>query len=207
MCFTGSIQPLYMANVGWWNHLRSFAFSIPRVKGDLEIWLNAFFITSVSTPLRERLLRFLRWRCSSLQEKDSLCGVLDLCRYIVSSSSLEKTSELEGDRFCCARWSCFFKSSISRCMALSSSCSWDTWPFLRKSLPSVDGMYTAFLIVLLISFVFKVKEIIQLMNICGLRLTRTYLMWTWSCHIIHYTLLIHKFFPQTTPIVGSQFIA
>ena len=117
---TGSIRPLYMANVDWWNH----AFSIPRVKGDLQIWLNAFFITSVPTPLREGLLRFLQWRCSSSQEKDLLGGVLDLCLYIVSSSSLEETSKLEGDRFCCTRWSFFFKSSISRCMALSSPCSW-----------------------------------------------------------------------------------
>ena len=50
-CSTGSVRPLYMANVGWWNHLGSFAFSIPHVKGDLEIWLNTFFITSVPTPL------------------------------------------------------------------------------------------------------------------------------------------------------------
>ena len=122
-CSTGSVRPLYMANVGSWNRLGSFAFFIPRVNDDLEIWLNAFFITSVPTPLREGLLRFLRWRCSSSQEKDSLGGVLDLCLYIVSSSSLEGTLELEGDRLCCARRSCFFKSSISHCMALSSPCS------------------------------------------------------------------------------------
>ena len=66
---------------------------------------------------------------------DSLGGVLDLYLYIVSSSSLEETSELEGDRFCWAWQSCFFKSSISRCMALSSFRSWDTWPFLQKPLP------------------------------------------------------------------------
>ena len=32
----------------------------------------------------------------------------------------------------------------------------------------VDGMYTAFLIILFISFTFKLKEIIRLLNICGL---------------------------------------
>ena len=32
----------------------------------------------------------------------------------------------------------------------------------------VDGMYIAFLIILFISFMFKLKEIIRLMNICGL---------------------------------------
>ena len=69
----------------------------------------------------------------------------------------------------------------------------------------VDGMYTAFLIVLPISFMFKVEEIIWLINICGLCLMRTCLMWTWSCHTIYYTLLMHKFSPQTAPIVGSRF--
>ena len=78
-CSIGSARPLYMANVGWWKRLGSFAFSIPHAKGDLEIWLKAFFITSVPTPLREGLLRFLLWSCSSLQEKDSLDGVLDCC--------------------------------------------------------------------------------------------------------------------------------
>ena len=78
-CSTGSVRPLYIANVGWWKHLGSFAFSIPRVKGDLEIWLKDFFITSVPTPLRDGLLRFLSWRCSSSQEKYSLGGVLDRC--------------------------------------------------------------------------------------------------------------------------------
>ena len=79
-CSTGSVRPLYMANVGWWKRLGIFAFSIPRVKGDLEIWLKAFFIISVPTPLLDGLLRFLLWRCSSSQEKDSLGGVLD--RYL-----------------------------------------------------------------------------------------------------------------------------
>ena len=69
----------------------------------------------------------------------------------------------------------------------------------------VDGMYIVFLIVLLISFSFKVEEIIWLMNIRGFPLMRTCLMWTWSCHIVCYTLLIHKFSPQTAPIVRSQF--
>ena len=36
-CSTEFVQPLYMANVGWWNRLGSFAFFIPRVKGDFEI--------------------------------------------------------------------------------------------------------------------------------------------------------------------------
>ena len=136
-CSIGSVRPLYMANVGWWNRLGSFSFSIPHVNGDLEIWLNAFFITLVPTPLWEGLLRFFWRRCFSSQEKDSLGGVLDLCLYMVSSSSLEQTSELEGDHFCCARQSCFFKSSISCYMALLAPCSWATWSFLQKLLPPV----------------------------------------------------------------------
>ena len=36
-CSTRSVWPLYMTNVGWWKRLGSFAFSIHRVKGDLEI--------------------------------------------------------------------------------------------------------------------------------------------------------------------------
>ena len=36
-CSTGSIQPLYMVNVGGWNRRGSLALSILRVKGDLEI--------------------------------------------------------------------------------------------------------------------------------------------------------------------------
>ena len=78
-CSTGSVRPLYMANVGWWKRLGSFAFSIPRVKGDLEIWLRAFFITLVPTPLSDGLLRFLLWRFFFSQEKDSLSGVPDCC--------------------------------------------------------------------------------------------------------------------------------
>ena len=42
-----------MSNVGWWKCLGSFALCIPRVKGDFEIWLKTFFITSFPTPLRE----------------------------------------------------------------------------------------------------------------------------------------------------------
>ena len=75
---------------------KKFCLFYPPCKGWLRNWLNAFFITSVPTPLWEGLLRFLWWRCSFSQEKDSLDGVLDLCLYIVSSSSLEETLELEG---------------------------------------------------------------------------------------------------------------
>ena len=130
-CFTASVRPLYMVNVGWLKRLGSFAFSIPRVKGDLEIWLRAFFITLVPTPLPDGLLCLLLWRCSSSPKKDSLGGVPDRCLQLVSfSSSLEEISELEGDCFRCAWRSRFFKSSISRCITFSSTCSCIAWPFL-----------------------------------------------------------------------------
>ena len=69
-----------------------------------------------------------------------------------------------------------------------------TFP-LKTASTCVDGMYTAFLIGLLISYTFKVEEIIRLMNIPRFRLMRTCSMRTWPCHIVPYTLLMHKFFP------------
>ena len=50
---------------------------------------------------------------------------------------IKRTLELERYRFCCARQSCLFKSSISCCMAFSSPCPWAAWPFLRYPLPPV----------------------------------------------------------------------
>ena len=46
----------------------------------------------------------------------------------------------------------------------------------------VNGMHTAFLIVLMISFMFKIEKLILLTNISRFRLMRACLMWTWSCH-------------------------
>ena len=43
--------------------------------------------------------------------------------------------EAGGDRLYYARWICFFKSSIFRCMALLSSRLWETWLLLRKPPP------------------------------------------------------------------------
>ena len=116
---------------------RKFCLFYPSCKGWLRNLAQRLFHNVNSYSFARELLRFLRWRCSSSKEKDSLGGVLDLFLYIVSSSSLEKTSELEGDRFCCTRWSCFFKSSISCCMALLLSRSWGMWLLLQKPLPLV----------------------------------------------------------------------
>ena len=77
-CSTGFIRPLYMVNVGWVNCRGSLPPSILRVKGDLEIWLSALLIASLSRLLEDELL-FLRSRwTSSSYEKDSLGRVLDL---------------------------------------------------------------------------------------------------------------------------------
>ena len=46
----------------------------------------------------------------------------------------------------------------------------------------VDGMHTVFLIVLTISFTFKIEKLILLTNISRFCLMRACLMWTWSCH-------------------------
>ena len=53
----------------------------------------------------------------------------------------------------------------------------------------VDGMHIAFLIVLMISFTFKIEKLILLTNISRLRLMRACLMWTWSYHdeLLYYT--------------------
>ena len=47
----------------------------------------------------------------------------------------------------------------------------------------MGGMYTTFLIVFPISFMFKIEEIILLMNVRKFHLMRICLMWTWSYHI------------------------
>ena len=60
-CSTGSIQPLYMVNVGGWNRRGSLALSILRVKGDLEIWFNALLIALLPKPLWGRLLYLRLW--------------------------------------------------------------------------------------------------------------------------------------------------
>ena len=70
----------------------------------------------------------------------------------------------------------------------------------------MGGMYTVFLIFFLISFTFEIKEIILLMKVHRFHLMRTCLMWSWSSHIEPLYLLMHKFFPQTVPIIGSQFL-
>ena len=67
-----------MVNVGWVNRQGSLPPSILRMKGDLEIWLNARLIASFPRPLEDGILFLLLWWQSSLYKKDSLEGVLDL---------------------------------------------------------------------------------------------------------------------------------
>ena len=56
-----------------------------------------------------------------------------------------------------------------------------TFP-LKTASTHVDGMHTAFLIVLTISFTFKIEKLILLTNISRFRLMRACLMWIWSCY-------------------------
>ena len=72
---------------------------------------------------------------------------------------------------------------------------------------SIGGMYSAFLIFFPISFTFEIEEIILLMKVRRFRLMQTCLMWSWSYHIESLYLLMHKFSPQTAPIVGSRFLS
>ena len=69
----------------------------------------------------------------------------------------------------------------------------------------MGGMYITFLMFSLISITFEIEEIILLMKVRRFCLMRTCLMWSWSCHIEPLYLLMHKFSPQTTSIVGSRF--
>ena len=71
----------------------------------------------------------------------------------------------------------------------------------------MGGMYIAFLIFFPISFTFEIEEIILLMKVRWFYLMQTCLMWSWSCHIEPLYLLMHKFFPQMAPIVGSWFLS
>ena len=81
-------------------------------------------------PLWGGLLFLGLWRYPSSQEKVSLGGVLDFCLYVASSISLEDSLELGDERLCHVRHNSFFSSSISRCMSLSFF-AWETWLFPR----------------------------------------------------------------------------
>ena len=156
-----------MANVGWWNRLGSLAFSIPRVKDDLEIWLNTFFITSVPTPLGEGLLRFLWWRCSSSQEKDSFWGV----GFVLRSSrplSVYGIFFIIGGDIRVGRGSFLLCSTdlllqiinlLLHGFIITLLMGYVIFPSKITS-TRVDGMRTAFLIVFPISFKFKIEELI-----------------------------------------------
>ena len=101
-----------------------------RVKGDLATWFNASFMALFPRPLWVGFLFLCLWRCSSLLEKVSLGGVLDLRLYVASSVSSEDSSESGEGRLRRARHIFFFNSSISRCMSLSFF-AWETWLFPR----------------------------------------------------------------------------
>ena len=101
------------------------------VKGDLTAWLSASFMALFPRPLWVGLLFLRLWRYSSLPEKVSLGGVLDLCLYITSSVSSVDSSESSDECLCRTRRNFFFNYSISHCMSLSLF-AWETWLLPRE---------------------------------------------------------------------------
>ena len=204
-CSTGSVRPLYMANVGYWNRLGSFAFSIPLVKGDLKIWLNAFFITSIPTPLQRAPAFPLVKMLFLTGEGFAWWSSRPLSVYSILFIIGRDIRAERGPLLLCSTKLLLQIINLSlHGFFITLLMSYMTFPSKTAS-TYVDGVHTAFLIVFPISFTLKIEEFILLTNIGRFHLVRTYLMWTWSCHN-HYTILKHKLFPQTTPIVGSRFV-
>ena len=81
---------------------------------------------------------------------------------------------------------------------------------LRMDFTRMSSMHTTHSIFCLISFTFKIEKVILSLRVGGLCLVRIRLELTWSFHILLLCLLIHslmhKSFPQTVPIVWTQFM-
>ena len=176
MCSTESIRPLYMVNVDWWNRLGSFSFSIPRVNGDLEIWLNAFFITSVPTRLRERLpsMRVLFFTGEGFTWWSSRpLSVYSIFFIIGGDIRARRGSFL----LCSTELLLQIINLLLHGFIIVSLMGYVSFPSKTTSI-RVDGMHTAFLIVLTISFTFKIEKLVLLTNISRLCLMWACLMWT-----------------------------
>ena len=173
-CSTRSVRPLYMANVGWWNCLRSFAFSIPSVKGDLEIWLNAFARRAPAFPLAKMLFftgeGFTWWSSKPL-------SVYSIFFIIGGDIRVGRGALL----LCSTELLLQIINLLLHGFIITLLMGYVIFPSKTASI-RVDGMRTAFLIVFPISFTFKIEELILLMNISRFCLMRTCLIWTWSYH-------------------------
>ena len=188
MCSTGSIRPLYMVNVGWWNCLGSLAFSIPRVKGDLEIWLRNLTwcllhnVSSHSFARRTSTFSSVRaffivgegfaWWSSWPLSINSVLFIIGRDIGAGRCSLLLCSMELLLQVINLLLHGFIIISPVGDVASPSKTAS-----------TCMGGMYTTFLIVFPISFTFKIEEIILLMNVCRFYLMRTCLMWTWFCHI------------------------
>ena len=165
-----------MANVGWWKHLGSFAFSIPRVKGDLEIWLKAFFITLVPTSLPDGLLRlltrkrFTKWSSWSL----SVVGI-----FLVIGRDIR----VEGGLFSlCSTESLFYIINFSLHGFFINLLRYCVTSSLITTSTCVVRLQVTFLLVVHVISMLEVVKLALLMNISWFCIVRTSLMWSWSRH-------------------------
>ena len=80
----------------------------------------------------------------------------------------------------------------------------------RMAFTCLSSTHTTLSIFCLISFTFKIEKVILSLRASGLCLGRIHLEFTWSFHTLPLYLLIHslmhKSFPQTAPIVWTQFV-
>ena len=70
----------------------------------------------------------------------------------------------------------------------------------------MERLQATFLLVIYIISVLEVMEFALLMNVSWFCMVWTSLVWSWTRYN-RYNLHKHYFFPQTTPIVGSQIAA
>ena len=77
----------------------------------------------------------------------------------------------------------------------------------RMASASLSGVYTSLSkpSILFISITLRVRKVALLLGSSRLRLIGVYSKRTWSYHAWLLSLLAHKFFPQTAPIIGSGF--
>ena len=77
----------------------------------------------------------------------------------------------------------------------------------RVALAGLSGVYASLSkpSILFISITFRVKEVTLLLGFSWFELMGARLIRAWFYHAKSLSLLTHKFFPQTAPIVGSGF--
>ena len=183
-CSTGFVRPLYMANVGWWNRLESFAFSIPCVcKGWLRNLAQHLFHNVSSYFFARRASAFPSMKMLFLiGEGFAWWSSRPLSVYSIFFIIGRDIRARKGSLLLCLTELLLQVINLSlHGFIIILLVGYVTFP-LKTASTRVDGMHTAFLIVFPISFTFKIEELILLTNISKFRLMRTCLMWTWSCY-------------------------